>query len=634
MAFFALATPLHLYLCDEVNIFICISTPLVGSPMPRAAAMVSPMTIIKKDTTMTGFKFLGAIFVCTLLYGCGSGTTEPTDNDEFFVIPDLDRVSEDDPFDSERLMVVQIQIDDNNFKTLASEGRSLAEAARTCPSHDFEYSKFNAKVSIDGEELDNIIIRKKGYLGSLSTSKPSFKLDFDEAVEGRRFKGLKRMTLNNNRQDPTNARQCLAYQLYEEAGIRVPKCSLARVYVNGEDMGVYTHVESIKKPFLERVFGDDDGNLYEAQVADFGINLNEKFEKKTNKTENDRSDLDAVAIALTLDDESFLSTIGTLVDMDAFYTQWAMDSILGNWDSAMGNANNYYVYRNPENDKFYYIPWGADAAFTGGNELIKPKVGPLYRNNRIANRLFEMENKRNELYSRINELLDEMWDENRFFSYIDSVQALTGAPQGPVDQLKGFFRGSETLSIANLPNRLAAAMADNAADQINYTLADDAPNCNTLSTTNITANFHTNEQSDQGTFSFKLEDGTPITANIFYTTQGPEQTDSITHFTVYETSPNMEYFIMIGVDQAQALQPNPDIYVLSVFIETPDFKPQTVDFHGLATSISLVQFLTDTQESVTLANSLSGYFDLTKTGDGSDADPIAGTISGTLEFVE
>lgn len=639
MAFFALATPLHLYLCDVVNIFICTSTPLVGSPMPRAAAMVSPMTIIKKDTTMTGFKFLGAIFVCTLLYGCGSGTTEPTDNDEFFVIPDLDRVSEDDPFDSERLMVVQIQLPENDYQTLANEGRSLADVYRSCPREDFEYTEFNAKVSIDGEELDNVIIRKKGFLGSLSTTKPSFKFDFDEAVEGRRFKGLKRMTLNNNRQDATNVRQCLAYQMYNQAGIKAPRCSLARVYVNGEDLGVYTHVESIKKPFLERVFGNDEGNLYEAQNADFGIHLNQRFELKTNKTENNRSDLDAVANALDLpDDENFLATLDTLVDMDAFYTQWAMDTILGSWDSAMGNNNNFYIYNHPDNNKFYYIPWGTDAAFTGGDDEFKANIGPLYHNSRITKRLFSIETKREEYYTRINELLAALWVEQDILDYIDEVQALTDAPDDAVTALKAFVSGSEpeyadklsTNLDEDLPTRLASAMATDATNQEDNTLKDIARDCDNfeVSTTSITANFSENSGQQSGTFAFTRQNGNQITANITFV-----PTDSILYTLNTFKGPEATYGIsLVGVDQAQAFAGVPadeiDVYVLHLSVDSPAFKTGKTDFHGFSTFAFLYKFISE-GNLILMAASDDGGITFDNVGDGTNS-LLSGSVSGTL----
>ena len=57
----------------------------------------------------------------------------------------------------------------------------------------------------------------------------------------RLLSGLRRMTLNNARQDPSYINQCLGYQLFAAAGVPAPRCSFATVTVNGEQLGIYAH---------------------------------------------------------------------------------------------------------------------------------------------------------------------------------------------------------------------------------------------------------------------------------------------------------------------------------------------------------------------------------------------------------
>lgn len=570
----------------------------------------------------------------SMVTACGSGSTSPTDSDDFFVPSDLGAVS-DNPFDPERLIVVQIDMPEADFATLASEGRTLDTGIASCPSHDFEYTEFTAKVNIDGEVLKNVAIRKKGFLGSLSPTKPSFKLDFDEEVEGRLFKGLQRMTLNNNRQDPTHARQCLAYSLYAQAGIKVPRCSLARVYVNGSDMGVYTHVESIKKPFLERVFNNKDGNLYEAQLSDFGEQLNDTFELKTNKTANNRNDLQAVADALALtNDGDFLSAIEGLVAMEEFITYWAMDSITGNWDSATGNANNYYIYKNPDDGLFHYIPWGLDAAFTGSN-ILKPKNGPLYRSNRLAKRLFEIEMTRTQYYNRISELLTSIWNTSTITAYVDKVKQLTDAPQEPVNQLKDFISGNASKHINSHENTLQTAIANNGSDQIDYTLDDETPNCDPIGSTSLTAIFESNNNSDNGTFNFKLEDNTAVTANIYWVTLGEDTVDSISVLTDTNTLPSTKAITLIGVDQASVLRGDiaPDVYVLQISVESSSFNTQNISLHGFANSLMLFKVLAEDDLEL-IATGRTGNLSFSAVGNGTTDSPIKGSISATMGYFQ
>ena len=114
--------------------------------------------------------------------------------------------------------------------------------------------------------------------------------------------------------------------------------------MNGQDLGIYSNVESVKKHFLRRNFdGNDGGNLYEAQVGDFGEHTKESFQLKTNRDVNDRSDLDAVVEALKADDENLPGLLAQRLDMNRFLSFWAMEAISGHCDSATGNANNYLV---------------------------------------------------------------------------------------------------------------------------------------------------------------------------------------------------------------------------------------------------------------------------------------------------
>ena len=61
----------------------------------------------------------------------------------------------------------------------------------------------------------------------------------------------------------------MAYDLYTRAGVPAPLTSFVRVRVNGEDLGVYTRVETIDKAFLRRAFGNDAGVLWEGYAGDF-----------------------------------------------------------------------------------------------------------------------------------------------------------------------------------------------------------------------------------------------------------------------------------------------------------------------------------------------------------------------------
>ena len=82
---------------------------------------------------------------------------------------------------------------------------------------------------------------------------------------------------------------------------------IARVWVNGDYKGIYSHVEPIKKAFLARHFEDTGGNLYEGALSDFRPEWIETFQKKTATTDPLGTDLVALQTALEAPDEDLLA---------------------------------------------------------------------------------------------------------------------------------------------------------------------------------------------------------------------------------------------------------------------------------------------------------------------------------------
>lgn len=415
------------------------------------------------------------VLTLLMLSACGvdGGTTVTSNNDLRPAQPDLS----DQLFQPNEIVQVDIKMDPDDYDTLRNEGRYLATIATGC-AKEFEYSNFKATVTVNGQVLEAVDIRKKGFLGSLSGSRPSFKLNFEKLRPGRRHYGLERMTLNNNLQDPSNTHTCMSYKLFREAGVAAPRCNFARVSVNGKDLGTYSHVESIKKAFLKRNFDNDAGNLYEAQIADFGENLKDNFQLKTNREINDRSDLTAVVSALSATDENLPSLLSQVVDLDAFITFWAAEGVLGHWDGSTSNANNYFTYHNPDNGRFYFIPWGTDAALEQ-DSLLDPGTGPLYRATNIPSRLYKIPEYKEKYDARVLELLAQLWDAESLNAEVDRIRDLTQTPEENMRQVRAFIRDYEA--------KLRAAVAGE-TQQRERTIPDVATVCDTSRYMTLTGN--------------------------------------------------------------------------------------------------------------------------------------------------
>lgn len=356
-------------------------------------------------------------------------------------------------FEPDRLLAIDIELTAADWDSIRFQSRNiLGILGETCglqpAGSPFTYVE--GTVTIEGETIAQVGIRKKGFLGSLDEDKPSLKLDFAEYVPGQRFSGLKKMTLNNDVQDPSHMDQCLGYGLFRAAGVPAPRCNYARVSVNGVPLGIYTHVEGATKPMLSRHFADDGGNLYEGTLSDFRDGWMDTFERKTNEADLDRSDLQAIYDALALtDDAAMLAALEAVVDLDAFFSFWAIETMTTHWDGYAGNNNNFFLYGDPTTGRMTFMPWGTDQLFGPGTSL-----DPGMTRSVMTERLFLHDPSRARYLTRYGAILDEVWDDEALLLEIDRVETLiagaipadeTQAWQDAVAELRTTLTGREQL---------------------------------------------------------------------------------------------------------------------------------------------------------------------------------------------
>ena len=104
-----------------------------------------------------------------------------------------------------------------------------------------------------------------------------------------------------------------------------------------------------------------------------------------------------------------LGQLEKLIDIEAFVRYWATESLLGFWDGYTNDQNNFFIYQNPANSKFYFIPWGADALFSENMPLppffIRPRF--VYKQAVLANRLYRIPQTQQLYHETMTELLKE-----------------------------------------------------------------------------------------------------------------------------------------------------------------------------------------------------------------------------------
>lgn len=195
--------------------------------------------------------------------------------------------------------------------------------------------------------------------------KPAFRVKFNEFVAGQRYATLRGLALNNLTGDPAQGREVVAYWAWAQAGLSVPRASLARVYVNGEYFGLYAAIEAVDEEWLRRRYTDPSGDLWaantDADLTDSGLAA---FVLQCGTGRGPLLLGDAAA-ALAHVSSDFYAQASAVIDMDQYMDFWAWSNATGTQDGYPYHLNDYFVYSNPaDRGRLRFSPWGLDETWS------------------------------------------------------------------------------------------------------------------------------------------------------------------------------------------------------------------------------------------------------------------------------
>lgn len=273
-----------------------------------------------------------------------------------------------------------------------------------------------------GVKLTNVALRFKGASSMVRSPNPfkrPFKIDFDRGATNRRFLGVEELYLNNNVNDATQMREALAYDLFRRAGLPAPRTAFAQVYLTipgrleRQHLGLYTLVEVVEGDFLKRTLGTKKGLLLKPEMMRGVPYMGEEWEnyeeRYAPKGEVDPKDaqrfIEFVRFVRQAPPERFAEGLKAYLEPEGFARFVALNALLANVDSFIGNGHNYYLHVHPTNGRATFIPWDLNEAFgmhpvsgSSGDQMVTsilrpnadpnqlverfvsdPVLGPLYR---------------------------------------------------------------------------------------------------------------------------------------------------------------------------------------------------------------------------------------------------------------
>jgi spore coat protein CotH len=287
---------------------------------------------------------------------------------------------------------------------------------------------YSAHMHFDGQVMDNDIgIRLKGHISIDLSEDHSFplKIDFNRYADKQSFDGLKKLNLNNNFNGPVlpMVRDFISYHAWGEFGVTAPRTSFARVFVNGEDLGIYTLVEQVDGGFIKRHFPEPYGDLYKPEQ------ISGTLEYKGPHISNypdighkwpDESDHSSLLHALAVLDKGHAGDIGAVFNIESILIYLAGNVALGSFDYYPVTGHNYYLYEEHPG-RFSMLPWDMN----GSLELMGPEIcSPLQ--GLLSRKLLEDPALEARYFELLNEFLLTVGSEDHLNSRLNDAQRILG----------------------------------------------------------------------------------------------------------------------------------------------------------------------------------------------------------------
>lgn len=311
-------------------------------------------------------------------------------------------------FEGDKIIDINIELSDEDWQSILDNPKA----------EEFK----SANVTVDGVTVENVGFRTKGNssLNSVSGSdseRYSFKIKFDKYVKKQRLMDLDELALNSNFADPSSLREYLSYEALRSIGSTVPLCVFANIYINGELKGLYLCVEAEDDAFLERNFGNNDGNLYKQEMGSsllYEEGSDYPNSELKNGPDTEKTGLKNMIQVLNEMPDGEKGEIESVLDVDSALQYIAANTVLGNYDSYNGSMlHNYYLYEH--DGKFYVIPWDYNMSFGGfmGSSsaaaaipIDEPVFGVSMDKTPLITNLLEVPEYKERYYGYIRQLLE------------------------------------------------------------------------------------------------------------------------------------------------------------------------------------------------------------------------------------
>jgi spore coat protein CotH len=303
------------------------------------------------------------------------------------------------------------------------------ENLRALYNHVFSDDEVDANFTYGGETFP-VRVRYRGGYGRF-VHKRSWKIKFPGASP---FPGQDEINLRADYLDQTLMHTKLATDLFEAAGVQLPRAEHVLLALNGEYLGVYTYNEQVDEGFLERTGYDPGVSIYKSvhtDTHDWSRSqpseqaYYEAYDKKTN-TDTDYGDIIAfIELINNTPDSMFAYELGRVFDVVTYLDYYAVTVLISNGDYV---HHNVYLLHDSRTDRWTLVPYDFDITFIQTERPINEgtsasPIQPPGWESVLLTRVLDIPQFRAYYCHRLGEFMDTLFSESAMNALIDDTYA-------------------------------------------------------------------------------------------------------------------------------------------------------------------------------------------------------------------
>lgn len=238
-------------------------------------------------------------------------------------------------------------------------------------------------VTVNGIIFDSVGVKYKGNSSyNANNTKNPLHIELDYIHGNADYQGYTDIKLSNGKSDPSFIREVLSYEILRDY-MHAPLANWAQVYINDQEYGLYTNVESINKDFIDNHFQVTDKTIVKCNPKNAGpggstsslVSLGSDSTSYYNNYEikSDFGWANLLNLIDTLNNQP--AQLDKIMDIDRAIWMLGFSNVLVHLDSYSGAfAQNYYLAMD-NNHRFNSIIWDLNMSF--GAFTMTGTGGPL-----------------------------------------------------------------------------------------------------------------------------------------------------------------------------------------------------------------------------------------------------------------